>query len=273
MNALVYRSTQVLECQCDSAVIFCVSASLTASGKPFIDGTLVSTSLSGMITCGKQIYAYQLEYDPQLLADPTHILTASEITGIICRGCLTQYIDAKESTPVEPICANQGISEGILVACNAEAAAPIIPTVLGQVPMCSDAVTGKVQFKSINSRIVFTIGDSSSVITTGAKKCLEITEDCVITGWKVLSDDPSTTAGDIEVDIWKNTYASYPPTVLDTIITGGVKPNIPATSTKGISINVTNWTTAISAGDILRFNVDSVHSLKSVTLILEVRLV
>lgn len=115
-------------------------------------------------------------------------------------------------------------------------------------------------------KIVFGIGDGTNVITTGVKKTLSIPYACTITGWTLLSDDPSDTAGAIVIDVWKDTYANFPPTVADTIIPSGTKPTITATGTKGVSSSLTGWTTSIAAGDVLRFNVDSVASLKSVTL-------
>lgn len=121
------------------------------------------------------------------------------------------------------------------------------------------------------TKFVFCIGDGTNVITTGAKKCVEITQSCTITGWKILSDDTSTTSGSIVIDIWKDVIANYPPTVADTLITGGTKPTL-SSATNSTSANVTNWTTACAVGDILRFNVDSVTSVKSITLILEVTL-
>lgn len=126
------------------------------------------------------------------------------------------------------------------------------------------------------SKIVFGIGDGVNAITSGIKKAIEVTQNCTITGWKILSDDPSTTAGAIVIDIWKLAYAtSYPPLVANTIINtgaGGVKPTVAANATSAVSANVANWTTALVAGDILRFNIDSVATFTSVTLILEVTL-
>jgi hypothetical protein len=132
------------------------------------------------------------------------------------------------------------------------------------------------QLAAVKSRYVFTIGDGTVAITTGIKKCIEVTQNCTITGWKILSDDASTTAGAIVVDIWRRAYAtSYPPLVAHTLIdtgAGGVKPTITASATSASSANVNNWSTSLLAGDILRFNVDSVATFTSVTLILEVTL-
>jgi hypothetical protein len=75
-------------------------------------------------------------------------------------------------------------------------------------------------------------------------------------------------SGSIVVDIWKDTYANYPPTVADTI-TASAKPTI-SSATKGQSSTLTGWTTTIAAGDILAFNVDSITTCQRVTLSLKV---
>lgn len=92
MRSLIYRSTSRLECQCDAEIIVCVDDSLTASGAPFLEATLVTTTTT-VNSCLETVYEYQIEYDENDLDDPTYILRASDIGGIICRGCLTTYID------------------------------------------------------------------------------------------------------------------------------------------------------------------------------------
>jgi hypothetical protein len=72
------------------------------------------------------------------------------------------------------------------------------------------------------------------------------------------------------VDIWKDTYANYPPTDADTITASAV-PTITATNIKSEDVTLTGWTTSIAAGNILGFNVDSVTTCTQVTLSLTVR--
>lgn len=85
---------------------------------------------------------------------------------------------------------------------------------------------------------------------------------------RLLSSDAAATSGSIVIDIWKDTYANYPPTVADTI-TASAKPTI-TTATKSEDATLTGWTTSITAGDVLGFKVDSVTSLKRVTVELTV---
>lgn len=112
--------------------------------------------------------------------------------------------------------------------------------------------------------ITFIIDGGGSAITTGEKGDLTIPFACTINEWTLLADQ----SGSVVVDIWKDTYANYPPTVADTI-TGSAKPTISA-ATKGQSSTLTGWTTSIAAGDCIAFNVDSASTVTRVTLSLKV---
>lgn len=114
-------------------------------------------------------------------------------------------------------------------------------------------------FSNISS-ITFIIDGGGSAITTGAKGFLEIPFACAITGWTILADQ----SGSIVVDVWKDTYANFPPTVDDTIA-GSEKPTL-ATAQKNQDLNLTTWTKAVAIRDILAFNVDSVTTVTRVTL-------
>jgi hypothetical protein len=112
--------------------------------------------------------------------------------------------------------------------------------------------------------ITFVIDGGGSTITTGVKGDLEIPFACTIDRATLLADQ----SGSIVIDIWNDTYANFPPTDADTI-TAAAPPTI-STDTDSQDATLTGWDTAIAAGDILRFNVDSVTSLTRVTLSLRV---
>ena len=113
--------------------------------------------------------------------------------------------------------------------------------------------------------VTFIIDGGGATITTGVKGYLTIPFACTINEWTLLADQ----SGSIVVDIWKDTYANYPPLVADTI-TASAKPTI-TTATKGQSSTLTGWTTTIAAGEVLAFNVDvGVTSVQRVTLSLKV---
>jgi hypothetical protein len=89
---------------------------------------------------------------------------------------------------------------------------------------------------------------------------------CTITGWEMVS--ATGASGSVVIDIWKDTYANYPPTDLDSI-TGSAPPTI-TTATKAQSSTLTGWTTSLAEGDYLEINVDSVTTITNVTLTLTV---
>lgn len=121
----------------------------------------------------------------------------------------------------------------------------------------------------VNRRqITLVIDGSGSAISTGVKGFISVPFACTIKKWRLLSTDASATAGSIVIDIWKDTYANYPPTVADTI-TAAAKPTLSAVN-KNEDTTLTGWTTSISAGDILGFNVDSAATVTRVALTLEV---
>jgi hypothetical protein len=118
--------------------------------------------------------------------------------------------------------------------------------------------------------ITITLDGNGAVITTGAQGYFRVPRACTITKWTLLSADGAATAGSIVLDLWKDTYANYPPTVADTI-TAAAKPTLSAAA-KNENSTLTGWTTAIAAGDTIGVNVDSVATLTRVVLQLEVTL-
>jgi hypothetical protein len=109
----------------------------------------------------------------------------------------------------------------------------------------------------------FLIDGGGAVITAGIKGDLLIPFTGVITGWKLLAD----VSGSIVVDLWKDTYANYPPTIADTI-TASAKPTL-SSAAKNQATSVGTWTTAVTAGDIIRINVEATPStVTKVTLVL-----
>jgi hypothetical protein len=112
--------------------------------------------------------------------------------------------------------------------------------------------------------IEFIIDGGGSAITTGVKGDLEVPFSCTINRATLLADQ----SGSIVIDIWKDTYANYPPTVADTI-TASAKPTL-STAIKSQDATLTGWTTTITAGNTLRFNVDSITTCTRVTLSLKV---
>lgn len=118
---------------------------------------------------------------------------------------------------------------------------------------------------SSTAAIGYTINGGGTTITTGlAGNGVSIPFNATITAVTMQAN----TTGSIVIDIWKDSYANFPPTVADSIC-GSAKPTI-TSSNKSQDSTLTGWTTSITAGDILYFNVDSVSSIANVVLTLTV---
>ena len=113
--------------------------------------------------------------------------------------------------------------------------------------------------------VVIGVGDfAGAPITTGIRARFRMPFGLRITKWTVLAD----ALGSIQFDIWKDTYANFPPTVADTI-TGSEKPLLSAAQ-KNEDALLTTWTTDLNAGDCLDVNVDSTSGvIKQATIILD----
>lgn len=134
--------------------------------------------------------------------------------------------------------------------------------------------TGWVQFGTGSVTVTqlgglgITIDGQGSALTTGVKGFLRAPYGGTITRVTLLSIDASATSGDIVMDVWKDSYANYPPTVADTI-TASAKPTL-SSANKYEDATLTGWTTSFSAGDVFGFKIDSVSGLTKVILILHV---
>lgn len=103
----------------------------------------------------------------------------------------------------------------------------------------------------ITSAITAVIDGGGAAITTGPKLDIRVPAACTLIANAMALADQS---GDIAVDVWRDSYANYPPTVADSIC-GGSLLQIVGT-TKGVN-TVATWTTALAADDILRLSVAS----------------
>ncbi len=96
-------------------------------------------------------------------------------------------------------------------------------------------------------------GNGATVIT-GATTTIykRIPYDCTIAGWSIVATGSSPTC---TIDIWKVASGTSLPTVGNTIT--GTKPAL-ASGNAVASVVFTAWSTlAVTAGDILAFNVDA----------------
>ena len=110
----------------------------------------------------------------------------------------------------------------------------------------------------------YAIDGGGAVIATGvAGSGVQAPFACTIDSVTLLAD----VSGSIVIDIWKDTYANYPPTVADSIC-ASAKPTL-SSAIKAEDTTLTGWTKTVAAGDVLYFNVDSCSTITKVSLILK----
>lgn len=73
-------------------------------------------------------------------------------------------------------------------------------------------------------------------------------------------------SGSVEVDIWKDVYANFPPTIGDSIVAAA--PPTLSGAIKSEDSTLTGWTTALSAGDVLRFYLVSCADITKLLLVI-----
>ena len=131
------------------------------------------------------------------------------------------------------------------------------PTTHGNDKHSSTYITGTTRFLNV------VIDGGGEAIETGIK-CDVVMPACTIVGAYLLADQ----SGSIKIDLWKDSYANFPPTNDDSIC-GGNEPEI-STATKDSDTTLTDWTTSVSDGDIIRVNVDSCTTIERCTLSLKI---
>jgi len=109
--------------------------------------------------------------------------------------------------------------------------------------------------------IEFVIDGGGTAITTGVKGFLEIPYACTISRVTLLADQSTSTV----VDLWVDSYANYPPDNDDSITDAGTSPTITA-ATKSQDSTLTSWTTSLTKGQIIGFNVDSNDNAERLTI-------
>ena len=149
--------------------------------------------------------------------------------------------------------------------------APGASDVLALVDLSGAAVTKKVTRANLLGVVAINMimGSGTSVISTGIKGAIEMPFACTIEAVRLVGILPASTNGNLVVDIWKDSYANYPPTVADTI-TAAAKPTL-AAARKYEDATLTGWTLSIATGDWLIINVDSAATLTLAGLSLRVR--
>ncbi len=110
--------------------------------------------------------------------------------------------------------------------------------------------------------IEFVIDGGGAAITTGQKGHMVAPFPGTIVKAEIEADQ----SGSIVVDIWKDTYANFPPTDADSI-TSASPPTL-TSAQKNVDTALSSWTTAVTKGDILAYNVDSATTVQRVVVTL-----
>jgi hypothetical protein len=138
------------------------------------------------------------------------------------------------------------------------------PVITLNVPTASATNRGALSSADWTSFATRTFGavfdGGGSVLTVGTTVDVIFPVALTITSWTMLAD----VSGSAVIDLWKDTYANYPPTIADTI-TGSAIPTI-TTAIKNTSSTLTGWTITVNANDIIRFNVTSATTITRLTI-------
>lgn len=114
--------------------------------------------------------------------------------------------------------------------------------------------------------LVGTIGISldgqGTAITTGTYATYTVPYACTINSATITADQ----SGSIVIDVKKSTFAGYPST---SSIVASAPPTL-SSQQKSQDTTLTGWTTAVSAGDVLQYVVNSASTVQKVTLSLKI---
>jgi hypothetical protein len=134
----------------------------------------------------------------------------------------------------------------------------------------SDSTTGGAELKLTDEmkvdNIPFRLNGNGFAIVAGTKyPVVEVPWNCTIVGARILLDQSAT----MTVDIWKDTYANYPPTNAQSITAAA--PIGSTAAVKGEDTTLTGWNTTLLEGDILLINVDANDNAQFATIVIDVR--
>lgn len=110
----------------------------------------------------------------------------------------------------------------------------------------------------------FVIDGGGSAIGTGVKGDMVVVAG-VIVEVRLLADQ----TGSIVVDLYRDSYANFPPTSAVSV-TGGNKPTL-SSATKYQDTALVGWSPACADGDVIRVNVDSAATVQRCTVAVKIR--
>ncbi len=127
-------------------------------------------------------------------------------------------------------------------------------------------VVGTLPIGSVGPRtaaVTYIIDGAGSVITTGIKGQVSIPANATINSWNLTADQ----SGSAVVDVLHSTYAGFPTT---SSIAGTDKPTLSSAQKNQNAGPLSAWSTALTAGDVLQFNVNSCSTCTRLVLTLNI---
>jgi hypothetical protein len=112
--------------------------------------------------------------------------------------------------------------------------------------------------------VIYELDGGGTALTGSFTRYVRVPFTGTITKWTLLAD----ASGSIVIDVWKDTFANFPPDNADSI-TAGNEPEL-STDNEAEDSTLTGWGTSVTAGDVFGFTVDSVSGLLWVSLTLEI---
>jgi hypothetical protein len=107
-----------------------------------------------------------------------------------------------------------------------------------------------------------TIDGGGSTPATGTKGFYQVPYSGTITGWTLLAD----VSGSAVITVKKSTFAGFPTT---TSIVASAPPTL-TSQQNATSTTLTGWTTAVTAGDVLEYDLTSVSTVTRLTLEIQI---
>ena len=133
---------------------------------------------------------------------------------------------------------------------------PTVPT--GPTGTGSTGVTGG--FTGLPESFGIVVDGGGAAITSGAAGFWQAPYPMSLQANRIFADQ----TGSIQFDVWKDTYANFPPTTGDTIVS--TAPPLLSAAQKSENTVLSGWTTAVASGDVFGFYVVSASTVTRVTL-------
>jgi hypothetical protein len=224
-------------------------------------GQLVRAALTGDVTAAQNANSTTIANDAVTYAKLQNVSTTSRLLGRKTAGAG----DAEECSLSEVLDFVGSAAQGDILYRGASGWTRLPAGTAGRYLKTLGAGANP-EWASVNfkGQLGITIDGAGALITTGVKGYLRIPYDCTITKSELVAN----ASGSIEVQIWKDSFANFPPTSGDTIVASA--PPTLSSAQKATDSTLTGWTTTLAEGDYLGFSVTTAVTVTRVTLTLAV---